>query len=84
MSVFGGPSAKAALSVAEALHGNVKKLILGDGYTVHHKATVQLSSSGAVLEGVIYSGKTSPTITRDIVGMSVMVTKAGGRWIILS
>ena len=83
MSVFGGPSAKAALSVAEALHGNIKKFVMGDGFTVQHKATVELSSSGAVLSGVLYSGKTFPKMETKLIGRSVLVVKAGGRWLIL-
>lgn len=84
MSVFGGAASAAALSVSEALHGNIVSVQQGDGITRPHRVTVRLSSSGVEIKGVIYAGKMGAGASRELVSASVNVTKAGGRWIILN
>ncbi|GAA5500448.1 hypothetical protein Dxin01_00169 [Deinococcus xinjiangensis] len=84
MSYFGGGGPKAALTVAESLHGNITENVrLGDGLTRPHIVQVRLNNN-VLLDGVIYAGKVPNSGAAGLVGLSKVITKAGGRWIILA
>lgn len=84
MSRFGGTASKAALSVSESMHANVLDVRKGT-WPELTTAKVMVTGTGRIIEGVIWgAGIPEGSDVSSYKGMSVVITKAGGRWIVLN
>lgn len=84
MSRFGGAASRAAMSVAETMHANVisiQKAVWPDLTT----ARVMVTGSGKIIDGVVWgAGLPADAKLEQYKDLSVVITKAGGRWVILN
>lgn len=82
MSRFGGAATAAAISVQETFNGNIVAPVFQGDYTKPHRVTVKINA-GATLQNVIYGKPLEGRRLVDYIGLSVAVSKVGGRWVVL-